>query len=156
MLKSSSLCLNSSNLDTFWLKIQQFWPFEEISNFSNGGHLGWRAWLSDIILKGTDPGTIPARFGSKSHYPFWSYFPFFIKCPSTFHILIFSKFSSETTVPIATKLWCNGPWMAPFQKYVRWSRLLTKMAAKLKIEKRGDEIWIVYCCFSISQNELKF
>jgi hypothetical protein len=25
--------------------------------------LGWRAWLSDIILKGTDPGTIPARLG---------------------------------------------------------------------------------------------
>ena len=50
--------------------------------------------------------------------------------PSTFHILIFS---SETTGPIATK-----------------------MAAKLKIEKRGDEILIVHCCFSISQNELKF
>jgi hypothetical protein len=33
---------------------------------------------------------------------------------------------------------------------------LTKRAAKLKIEKRGDEILIVYCCFSISQNELKF
>jgi hypothetical protein len=32
--------------------------------------------------------------------------------PSTFHILIFS---SETTGPIATKLWWNGPWMAPFQ-----------------------------------------
>jgi hypothetical protein len=30
------------------------------------------------------------------------------------------------------------------------------MAAKLKIEKRGDEILIVHCCFSISQNELKF
>jgi hypothetical protein len=28
------------------------------------------------------------------------------------------------------------------------------MAAKLKIEKRGDEILIVHCCFSISQNEL--
>ena len=28
--------------------------------------------------------------------------------------------------------------------------------AKLKIEKRGDEILIVHCCFSISQNELKF
>jgi hypothetical protein len=27
------------------------------------------------------------------------------------------------------------------------------MAAKLKIEKRGDEILIVHCCFSISQNE---
>ena len=59
MLKNSSLCLYSSNLGTFWLKIKQFWPFEEISIFSNGGHLGWRACLSDIILKGTHP----ARFG---------------------------------------------------------------------------------------------
>ena len=47
MLKSSSLCLYSSNLGTFWLKIEQFWLFEEISIFSNGGHLGWRAWLSE-------------------------------------------------------------------------------------------------------------
>jgi hypothetical protein len=54
-----------------------------------------------------------------------------------------------------TKLWWNGPWMAPFQNCVRWSRLPTKMATKLKIEKRGDEILIVHCCFSISQNELK-
>ena len=45
---------------------------------------------------------------------------------------------------------------APFQNCVRWSRLPTKMAAKLKIEKRGDEILIVHCCFSVSQNELKF
>jgi hypothetical protein len=73
--------------------------------------------------------------------------------PSTFHILIFS---SETTGPIATKLWWNGPWMALFQNCVRWSRLPTKMATKLKIEKRGDEILIVHCCFNISQNELKF
>jgi hypothetical protein len=58
-------------LGTFWLKIEQFWPFEEISIFSNSGHLEWRA-------------------------------------------------------------------------------------AKLKIEKRGDEIVIVHCCFSVSQNELKF
>jgi hypothetical protein len=34
MLKSSSLCLYSSNLGTFWLKIKQFWPFEDISIFS--------------------------------------------------------------------------------------------------------------------------
>jgi hypothetical protein len=27
------------------------------------------------------------------------------------------------------------------------------MATKLKIEKRGDEILIVHCCFSVSQNE---
>ena len=63
MLKSSSLCLYSSNLGTFWLKIEQFWPFEEISIFSNSGHLGYRTALSDTILKGTHPGTIPARFG---------------------------------------------------------------------------------------------
>ena len=73
--------------------------------------------------------------------------------PLTFHILINS---SEATGPIWTKLWWNGPWMAPFQNCVRWSRLPTKMAAKLKIEKRGDEILIVHCCFSVSQNELKF
>jgi hypothetical protein len=42
MLKSSSLCLYSSNLGTFWLKIEQFWQFEEISIFSHGGHLGYR------------------------------------------------------------------------------------------------------------------
>ena len=49
--------------------------------------------------------------------------------PLTFHILINS---SEATGPIWTKLWWNGPWMAPFQICVRWSRLPTKMAAKLK------------------------
>ena len=54
--------------------------------------------------------------------------------PLAFHILIFS---SETTEPIATKLWWNSPWVAPFQNCVRWSRLPTKMASKLKIEKGG-------------------
>jgi hypothetical protein len=29
------------------------------------------------------------------------------------------------------------------------------MAAKLNIGKKGDDILIVHCCFSISQNELK-
>jgi hypothetical protein len=50
-------------LGTFWLKIEQFWPFEEIFIFSNSGHLEWRAGLSDTILKGNHPGTIPARLG---------------------------------------------------------------------------------------------
>ena len=62
MLKSSSLCLYSSNLGTFWLKIKQFWPFEEISIFSNGGHLGYRTALTDTILKRDHPRTIPAKF----------------------------------------------------------------------------------------------
>ena len=53
MLKSSSLCLHSSNLGTFWFKREQFWPFEEISIFSNSGHLEWRVGLSDTILKET-------------------------------------------------------------------------------------------------------
>jgi hypothetical protein len=39
MAKNCSIlsCLYSSNLGTFWFKIEQFWPFEEISIFSNGG-----------------------------------------------------------------------------------------------------------------------
>ena len=63
MLKSSSLCLYSSNLGTFWLKIEQFWPFEEISIFSHGGHLGYRTALTDTILKGDRPRIISAKFG---------------------------------------------------------------------------------------------
>jgi hypothetical protein len=65
-------------------------------------------------------------------------------------------FSSETTEPISTKLCWNDSWMVPFQNCVRWSRLPTKMAAKLKIEKRGDEILIVHCCFSVSQKKQKW
>jgi hypothetical protein len=54
-----------------WLKIEQFWPFEEISIFSNGSHLGWRAWLSDTIMKGDHPRTIPAKFGLNWLSGFW-------------------------------------------------------------------------------------
>jgi hypothetical protein len=36
------------------LKIEQFWPFEEISIFSNGGHLGYRAALMDTTLVVSD------------------------------------------------------------------------------------------------------
>jgi hypothetical protein len=78
--------------------------------------------------------------------------PFSVVRPMNFQILINS---SEATLPIWTNLWWNGPWMASFQSWVRWSRLPTKMSAKQKIEK-GDAILNVHCCFSISQNELKF
>jgi hypothetical protein len=49
------------------------------------------------------------------------------KLQGAFHILIFS---SETTGPIATKLWWNGPWMAPFQNCRRRFKcdLLSKYA----------------------------
>jgi hypothetical protein len=49
-------------LDTFWFRIKQVWTFEEISIFSNGGHLGWRAQLSDIIFKGNPLRMIQAKF----------------------------------------------------------------------------------------------
>jgi hypothetical protein len=54
-------CLYSSNLGTFWLKIEQFWPFEEISIFSNGGHLGYRTALMDTFLKGNHLRIISAK-----------------------------------------------------------------------------------------------
>jgi hypothetical protein len=63
MLKSSSLCLYSSNLGTFWLKIEQIWPFEEISIFSNDGHLGYRTVLTDTILKGNHIRIIQTKYG---------------------------------------------------------------------------------------------
>jgi hypothetical protein len=40
-------------LGTFWLKIEQFWPFEEISIFSHGGHLkkkGGMKFLKNLLL----------------------------------------------------------------------------------------------------------
>jgi hypothetical protein len=52
-----------SNLGTFWLKIEQFWPFEEISIFSNGGHLGFSTALTDTILKGDHLRIISAKLG---------------------------------------------------------------------------------------------
>jgi hypothetical protein len=51
--------MSQSQPDTFWIKIEQFRPFEEIFIFCNGGHPGYRTALMDTILK----GTIPARFG---------------------------------------------------------------------------------------------
>jgi hypothetical protein len=37
--------------------------FEEISIFSNGGHLGYRTALTDTILKGDHLRIISAKFG---------------------------------------------------------------------------------------------
>ena len=85
------------------------------------GNIAWWPWCSIF----SSPGL--------GHVSYCHHFSSFVR-PSTFHILIFS---SETTEPISTKLCWNDPWVAPFQNCVRWSRLPTKMATKLKIEKRG-------------------
>jgi hypothetical protein len=81
------------------------------------GHLGWRAGLSDTILKGTQPGTIPARFG----------------------LIWFSGFREEDLNVIFYQNMPNlhNRYKSPFQNCIRSSRLPTKMAAKLKIEKGG-------------------
>jgi hypothetical protein len=63
MLKSSLLCLYGSNLGTFFLKIEQFWPFEEISIFSNGSHLGYSTALMVTTMKGDHPSIISAKYG---------------------------------------------------------------------------------------------
>jgi hypothetical protein len=42
---------------------EQFWPFEEISIFSNGDHLGYRTVLTDTILKVDHLRIISAKFG---------------------------------------------------------------------------------------------
>ena len=63
LLNYSFPCSCSKNLSSFRFKIKQQWTIEEISIFSNSSHLEWRAVLSDTILKGTHPRTIPARFG---------------------------------------------------------------------------------------------
>ena len=63
MLNYSLPCSCSKYLSSFRFIIKQQWTIEEMSIFSNSSHLKWRAGLSDTILKGTHPGTIPARFG---------------------------------------------------------------------------------------------
>jgi hypothetical protein len=50
-------------LGTFWLKIEQFWSFEEISIFSNGGHPGYKTALTDKIMKGDHLRIIQTKFG---------------------------------------------------------------------------------------------
>jgi hypothetical protein len=114
MLKSSSLCLYSSNLGTFWLKIEQFWPFDEISIFSNGGHLGYRTALTDTIITGF--------FMNLNFCLFWPIMQIRKKGDEIKKKI----FSSETTEPISTKLCWNDPWVVLFQICVRHFRTPTK------------------------------
>jgi hypothetical protein len=60
--KSSPLKLLSQSQPNF-AEMIQFWLFEEISIFSNGGHLGYRTALTDTILKGDHLRIISAKFG---------------------------------------------------------------------------------------------
>ena len=92
--------------------------------------------MLSLLQKCTAYQDLPTlQFWSKSHYPFWPIMQIRKKGGWNFKKI----FSSETTEPISTKLCWNDSWMAPFQICIRWSRLPTKMAAKLKIGKKG--VW---------------
>jgi hypothetical protein len=49
-------------LSSFWFVIKQKLTTKDISIFSNSSHFEWRAGLSDTILKGDHPRTIPTKF----------------------------------------------------------------------------------------------
>jgi hypothetical protein len=57
-LMGVSLHRYSSHLSPFWFKIEQHWPFGEISIFNNGGHLGWTAELPYTFLKEAHPSLV--------------------------------------------------------------------------------------------------
>jgi hypothetical protein len=52
----------TKNINFFNCPLLLYYQLEEISIFSNRSHLEWKVGLSDTILKGTHPRTIPARF----------------------------------------------------------------------------------------------
>jgi hypothetical protein len=54
-----------------------------------------------------------------------------------------------------TQFW-KGAIRGPFHQSLVSISPVVSEGAKLKIEKCGDDILIVHCCFSIGQNELKF
>jgi hypothetical protein len=62
MLNYSLPCSCSWNLSSFWFVMKHKLTTKEISIFSNSSHFEWRAGLSDTILKGDHPRTIPAKF----------------------------------------------------------------------------------------------
>ena len=57
--------------------------------------------------------------------------------PSSVRPQLLKIFSSETTWPLKTKLWWNGPWVIPFQNCVRQSRQPTNMATVAKNRNGG-------------------
>ena len=124
MLKSSSLCLYSSNLDNFWLKIGQFWPFEEISIFSKGGHLGYRTAVTDTTLKGSFQQSL-VEIGSvvSEEKNFFYFIPPFFKLPFWVKIFKSSKFIKNPVIYVIILLqfkfghfWLKTKQFWPFEK----------------------------------------
>ena len=88
-------------------------------------------------------------------YELWTFADFDRLCKLEKGGMKLKKKFSETTEPISTKLCWNDSWMAPFQ-IVSVDPTSNQDGRQAQNRKRGDEILIVHCCFSVSQNELKF
>jgi hypothetical protein len=105
---------------------------EEISIFSNGGHLGYKTALTDTILKGTHLGTIPSRFG----------------------LIWFSGFRGEDLNLNQVTLNLVGMvlgWV-PFKIVSDSPTFHSRWLLLLKIEISS----IVHCCFSINEYMLNY
>jgi hypothetical protein len=103
--------------------IKQQWTIEEISIFSNNSHLEWRAGLSDTILKGTHPTTIPARFDVI----------FYQNMPNLHNQYKSAERKTRNIYMLNYSLPCrDGRWVGPFQNCVRQPRPPFKMAIVTK------------------------
>ena len=106
-------------MGTFWLKLEQFWPFEEISIFNHGGHLGYRTALTDTILKGDHTRIISVKLveiGSvvseeKIFFKFHSrFFLFLAWWPSWLEVGITGhNFGRGPSKDHSTKVWLQLP-----------------------------------------------
>ena len=130
--------------------LKQQWTIEEISIFSNSSHLEWRAGLSDTILKGTHPGTIPARFGLIWFSGFRGE-DLNVIFYQNMHNLHNRYKSAEIKIFTLNLAGMVLGWF-PFKIVSDSPALHSRWLLLLIIEISS----IVHCCFSISQNELKF
>jgi hypothetical protein len=123
------------------------WNFITCINFSHFNQLLWSHWanLNQTLVEWSLDGSLPKlcpviltsnQDGHQAKNRKW------MEGGAVGH-----NFEMELPKDYPSQIWFD---------LVQWSWLPTKMATRLKIENRGDEILIVHCCFSISQNELKF
>jgi hypothetical protein len=63
LLLKTEISSNGQNCSILSQKVPKFELFEEISVFSNSGHLGYKKALTDTILKGDHLRIISAKIG---------------------------------------------------------------------------------------------
>jgi hypothetical protein len=121
MLKSSSLCLYSSNLGTFWLKIEQFGLFEEISIFSNVEKRG------DEIKKKSSPLKLLSQSQPKFAEMILRWSPFKIVSVSA---VLYPRWPPLLKIEISS----NG----------QNCSILSQKVPKFELYKHNDELFNIY------------